>query len=79
MNFFADNPDLQFHLREGIRWERFVPQWEDGFRSEDGPRSVEEARELYEACLAEVGEYAAREIAPRARAIGLPICTRFSA
>ena len=69
MNFFADNPDLRFHLHDGIRWERFVPQWEEGFRSEDGPRSVEEARELYETCLAEVGEYAAREIAPRAREI----------
>src|SRR5439155_25351328 len=69
LNFFADNPDLRFHLHDGIRWERFVPQWEEGFRSEDGPRSVEEARELYETCLAEVGEYAAREIAPRAREI----------
>jgi len=69
MNFYADNPDLQFHLREGIRWETFVPDWERGFRSDEGPRSLDEAREIYEACLTEVGAYAAREIAPRAREI----------
>jgi len=69
MNFYSDNADLQFHLRDGIRWEGFVPAWEDGFRFEDGPRSLDEARELYDACLTEVGEFAAREIAPRAREI----------
>jgi alkylation response protein AidB-like acyl-CoA dehydrogenase len=69
MNFYTDNADLQFHLRDGIRWDGFVPAWEDGFRFEDGPRSLDEARELYDACLTEVGEFAAREIAPRAREI----------
>ena len=69
MNFYTDNADLQFHLRHGIRWEGFVPAWEEGFRFEDGPRSLDEARELYDACLTEVGEFAAREIAPRAREI----------
>ena len=69
MNFYTDNADLQFHVRDGIRWDRFVPAWEEGFRFEDGPRSLAEARELYDACLTEVGEFAAREIAPRAREI----------
>lgn len=69
MNFFRDNDDLQFHFREGIAWDRFVPLWEEGFRFAEGPRSLAEARELYEACLHEVGEYAAREIAPRAREV----------
>jgi alkylation response protein AidB-like acyl-CoA dehydrogenase len=69
MNYFADNADLQFHFRHGIEWERFVPLWEEGFRFEDGPRSLGEAREIYEASLTELGEYAAREIAPRAREI----------
>jgi len=46
MNFYTDNADLQFHLRHGIRWEGFVPEWEEGFRFEDGPRSLDEAREL---------------------------------
>ena len=69
MNFFRDNSDLQFHFREGTAWDRFVPLWEEGFRFADGPRTLAEARELYEACLHEVGEYAAKEIAPRAREI----------
>jgi 3-(methylthio)propanoyl-CoA dehydrogenase len=69
MNFYTDNADLQFHLRDGIRWEGFVPAWEDGFRFEDGPRSLDEARELYDASLTELGEFAGREIAPRAREI----------
>jgi hypothetical protein len=69
MNFFRDNADLQFHFQQGIRWESFVPLWEEGFRFEDGPKSLAEARELYEASLTELGEYAAKEIAPRAREI----------
>lgn len=69
MNFFTDNPDLQFHFKEGVHWERFVPLWEEGFRHEDGPRTLAEARELYEASVTELGEYAAREIAPRAREV----------
>jgi len=69
LNFYTDNADLRYHVRDGIRWEGFVPAWEEGFRFEDGPRSLDEARELYDACLTEVGEFAAREIAPRAREI----------
>jgi alkylation response protein AidB-like acyl-CoA dehydrogenase len=69
MNPFRDNADLQFHFQRGIGWERFVPLWEEGFRFEDGPRSLAEARELYEASLQEAGEYMGREVAPRARAI----------
>ncbi len=69
MSFFRDNHDLQFHIQQGIRWERFVPLWEEGFRFEDGPKNLQEARELYEASLAEFGEFAAREIFPRAREI----------
>jgi alkylation response protein AidB-like acyl-CoA dehydrogenase len=69
VNFFTDNEDLLFHFREGIRWDRFVPQWEEGFQAPDGPRSLDEARELYEAALTEAGAYLAREVAPRAAAI----------
>ncbi|HJS58348.1 MAG TPA: hypothetical protein VKA01_09625, partial [Vicinamibacteria bacterium] len=69
MNFFRDNADLQFHFDQGVRWERFVPLWEEGFRFVDGPRSLVEARELYAASLTELGEFAAREVAPRARDI----------
>lgn len=69
MNFFTDNEDLQFHFRQGLPWDRFVPLWEEGFRFPDGPQSLPEARELYQDSLTEVGEFAAREMEPRARAI----------
>ena len=69
MNLFTDNDDLQFHFREGVAWDRFVPLWEEGFRFEDGPRALGEARELYDETLREVGQYAAREIEPHAREI----------
>jgi alkylation response protein AidB-like acyl-CoA dehydrogenase len=52
-----------------IDWDAFVPLWEDGFTLADGPKTTAEARELYAACLQEVGDFAAREIAPHARAI----------
>jgi alkylation response protein AidB-like acyl-CoA dehydrogenase len=69
VNFFTDNDDLQFHFQKGVGWDGFVPLWEEGFRFEDGPRSLAEARELYDETLREVGQYAAREIAPHAREI----------
>jgi len=69
VNPFTGNPDLQFHFQQGIPWERFVPLWEEGFRFQDGPRDLAEARELYDASLREAGEYMAREVAPRARSI----------
>jgi hypothetical protein len=47
LNLFTDNDDLQFHFREGVAWDRFVPLWEEGFRFEDGPRALGEARRLY--------------------------------
>ncbi len=69
MNLFSDNLDLQFHFQQGIPWDRFVSLWEEGFALPDGPRSLTEARELYQDSLREVGEFAAREVEPRARAI----------
>jgi alkylation response protein AidB-like acyl-CoA dehydrogenase len=69
MNFFADNQDLRHHIEHAIDWDAFVPQLEKGFVDPDGPKSVAEARELYQASLHEIGEYAAREIAKSAAAI----------
>jgi alkylation response protein AidB-like acyl-CoA dehydrogenase len=66
MNFFTDNPDLLHHFRHAIAWDSFVPLWEEGYRFPDGPKSLAEARELYEASLGEVGQFAADEIAPTA-------------
>jgi len=69
MNFLTDNEDLRFHFQRGVAWDRIVPLWEEGFRSEEGPRSVAEAVDLYETALRELGEFAAREVAPRAAEI----------
>ena len=66
MNFFTDNEDLQHHFKHAIAWDSFVPLWEDGFANPDGPKDVAEARELYEASLGALGEFAAKEIAGRA-------------
>jgi 3-(methylthio)propanoyl-CoA dehydrogenase len=68
-NFFTDNEDLQFHFRKGVDWARIVPLWEEGFRFEDGPRSLEEAHEFYAASLEEFGAFVGREVAPHAREI----------
>jgi len=69
MNFFTDNEDIQHHFHHGVEWQRFVPLLEKGFTAADGPASLQEARELYETSLTEAGEFLAREVAPRARAI----------
>lgn len=69
MNYYTDNPDLLHHVRRAIPWQDFVPLWEDGFSHDDGPRSLAEAHELYEASLTELGAFAADEIAPTAREI----------
>jgi alkylation response protein AidB-like acyl-CoA dehydrogenase len=69
VNFYTDNDDLRFHVETATKWERIAPLWEEGFRFEDGPRSLEEARELYSTSLGEVGAFAADEMAPRARRI----------
>ena len=69
MNYFTDNEDLQHHFHHGVEWGKFVPLQERGFTAPDGPGSLQEALELYETSLTEAGEFLAREVAPRARAI----------
>jgi len=69
MNYYTDNADLTHHIRRGIAWDAFVPQWEAGFGQADGPSSLAEAKELYEASLAELGAFVAAEVAPHAREI----------
>jgi len=69
MNLFCDNEDLQFHFKEAIRWRAFVPLWEEGFASKEGPRDLAEALDIYRGGLTEVGRFAADEIAPVARQI----------
>ncbi len=68
-NFFTDNADLVDHIQNEVPFGSFVELWERGFAAEDGPASLEEAKELYLHSLSELGAFAAREIAPRAREI----------
>ena len=63
-NFFKDNEDLRWYLEEGIDWGPIVDASELGFRSPDGFRSVEEAREFYLDIVTMFGEFVAEEIAP---------------
>jgi len=68
-NFLLDNDDLLYYLDKGIDWEPVVKLTERGFIDEDGPRNLEEAKELYRDIADMVGTFAAEEIAPRAKAI----------
>jgi alkylation response protein AidB-like acyl-CoA dehydrogenase len=65
-NFLSDNADLRFYLDKGIDWEPLVRVTESDFRSPDGFKSVEEARQFYRDTLELVGGFAADEIAPHA-------------
>ncbi|MCZ7681959.1 MAG: hypothetical protein M5U28_25470 [Sandaracinaceae bacterium] len=46
-NFFKDNDDLQFYFERGVDWRTLAELTEHRFRAPDGPKSAEEAVELY--------------------------------
>ncbi len=78
-NYFEDNEDLRFLLRDWIKWDLIVPlkerDFEDAKRYQEtkdplyefAPSNVEEARELYRAVHQQYGEIAGREVAPVAK------------
>ena len=68
-NFFRDNDDLLFQFQHGLRWEEIVELTENGYTLPDGPKNLDEARAFYEEVMSATGEYAAKEIAPRAAQI----------
>ena len=68
-NYYTDNEDLRWHLEHTIAWDKIVPLYEPGFRSEEGPANMAEAREFYGDILNQVGEFVANEVAPRAEAL----------
>ncbi|MBT3221075.1 MAG: hypothetical protein HN348_18495, partial [Proteobacteria bacterium] len=68
-NFYEDNEDLRFYIEKGIDWRPLVELTEYDFRSEDGFQNVEEAVEFYREVLDLIGNLAANEVAPRAKAI----------
>ena len=63
-NFFKDNDDLRYYFEKGIDWEPVVAISEYDYRSPDGPKSADEAIELYRDVAEMVGEFVAEEIAP---------------
>ncbi len=68
-NFFKDNDDLQFYFERGIDWTKLVEVTEHGFRAADGPKSVNEALELYRDIADLVGQFVADEVAPHSAQI----------
>ena len=65
-HFLHDNPDLGFYIDHWIRWEEMHPLVEFNSADEDGFESSEEAKEFYREVLEQVGEFAAKEVAPYA-------------
>ncbi len=63
-NFFKDNDDLRYYFEKGIDWEPVVAISEYDYRGPDGPKSSDEALELYRDVAEMVGEFVAEEIAP---------------
>ena len=68
-NFFRDNEDLLFQFGHGLEWPELVDLVEVGYTLPDGPTNLDEAKAFYEGAIDAVGEFAAREIAPREHAI----------
>jgi hypothetical protein len=65
-NFYTDNDDLRFYVERWIDWASLVKVTEHDFRDEDGFKSTEEAVDFYKEVLANLGAFAAEEIAPHA-------------
>lgn len=68
-NFFQDNEDLLFQFEHGLPWAEIVELTENGYTLPDGPKNLEEALSFYRQVMEATGEFAAKEIAPRADAI----------
>lgn len=65
-NFFLDNEDLLFHVKNSIHWDELVELAEAGYTLPDGFKNLDEAMGFYREILEACGEFAAKEIAPRA-------------
>jgi 3-(methylthio)propanoyl-CoA dehydrogenase len=68
-NFFLDNDDLLFQFKRGLSWEEIVDLTEAGYTLPDGPKNLEEALTFYQEVMTAAGEFAAKEVAPRAARI----------
>ena len=65
-NFYDDNLDMKFYDEKGIDWEPIVAAAERDFKSKDGFKTVEEAKEFYSEVLNMIGSFVAEQIAPHA-------------
>ncbi len=65
-NFFKDNADLRYYFERGISWAPIVEFVEREFKDPEGFSSVGEAVEFYTEVASNVGEFVAKEVAPRA-------------
>ena len=73
-NFYKDNPDIQFLLKN-IPMTEFIEAWEDNFKQAEtydyAPASVEDALDNYDRTLDMLGQLAGDFIAPRAEDVDL--------
>jgi 3-(methylthio)propanoyl-CoA dehydrogenase len=67
-NFFKDNPDIHYYFEKGLDWEPLVAVSEYGYRTKDGFTNKDDAVQFYTQVAETIGEFAADEIAPYAKA-----------
>ena len=58
-NYYDDNEDMKFYVEKAIDWDPIVAAVERDFKSEDGFKSVEEAKEFYVEVLNMIGGFVA--------------------
>ncbi len=63
-NYYLDNEDLQYYMKQGIDWEPIVEITEYGYRAADGHANAAEATQFYEEVAEMLGQFVAEEIAP---------------
>ncbi|MCK6508971.1 acyl-CoA dehydrogenase family protein [Myxococcota bacterium] len=68
-NFYTDNEDLLFYMRDGVDWASLVEITEYGFRTAEGYKDVKEALASYHEIAEMVGDLIGNELAPRAAKI----------
>ncbi|GAB4207660.1 MAG: acyl-CoA dehydrogenase family protein [Sandaracinaceae bacterium] len=75
-SFFDDNADLRWYFARGLDWEALVRATEHASLegpyappSNEAPKTIDEARELFSDIARAIGELAAEEIAPHAAEI----------
>jgi alkylation response protein AidB-like acyl-CoA dehydrogenase len=68
-SFFTDNEDLLFHFDEAIDWATLAEVTEYGWRTKDGWKKPDEAKQFYREVAEMMGELVAEQLAPFAAKI----------